>query len=324
MTLRLNVAEKLGMRRFHPWEAIGLRVLFASLLYCSLPIDSPFALGWFETDGRIPFSEQPLPDGIASFIDVTFMSRESVQTPLWILSVLALLSYIAGRGLLVSLPVLLGVFVLGRTLQNSQGFDFHGFKLMGLILLAQTLVIFGYSFRKWQARRGAREPRFGLNDYLIRFTQATIIAAYLIAGVSKIVESDGRWLQNSHYIGLYFAKTYRQNFYNELDQENYGKERVPYANTMLERPNQARLLMAGGLFLELFCFVALWSRWLALAVGASLVLFHRIVDEMMNLQFIENEILCVLFLVNPIYWVGMGLIWVIGKTREPRPRPTAP
>ena len=305
------------MTHFRKWEVFGIRVLFAWLVFQNLPIDvlGPIGddwlgpKGWLAPTGRVAFDSTPIPHGIANWIDVSFMSDPRLQVPLWIISVIALISYIAGRGLIVSLPVLTLMMIFACSLKNSQGFVYHGHALVGLILLTQMVVFFvhtiGARMRKRSSPSGVSGSRFELHDYLIRYAQVAIVAGYIVAGVSKIVISEGEWVQNSHYIGVYIAKTYRQNYHQDLDAERYGQERVPYASTMLNHPNLARLLMTCGLALELFCFVGLWRRsWLAL-VGLAIIIFHRIVEEMMGLRFRYNEIAVWIFFVNPVFWLGV-------------------
>ena len=319
------IGSRFGMRRFRPWEVTGMRILFAWMIYRVLPLAPPGKGPWFGTDdlfgpaGQLAFDTQGSPRGLANFMDVTFMADPNWQIPLWIICVLALISYGIGRGLIVSVPVLCLITAMAGALENSQGYVFHGHKLVSLILLTQTVVLIVHQVDQWIGRRKASktESRYSLSDYLIRFTQAAIIAAYVVAGMSKIIESQGRWVQDSQYSGVYLVKTYRQNYYKRLDAEAFGQERVPYAQEMLENPNLTRLFMAAGLILELLCFVALWNRFAAFVIGLSIVIFHRLVDEIMNLQFPENEVICVIFLANPVFWLGAGILWIWGRARSP-------
>ncbi|MEM7011696.1 MAG: hypothetical protein AAF585_09450 [Verrucomicrobiota bacterium] len=316
-----KLGAKLGMQRFRKWEVIGLRVLFAFLIYQCLPLDGfkPRgdewfgAGGWFAPAGRVEFDTADEPRGLAKFVPVTFMSEERLQLPLWILCGFALISYVWGRGLIFSIPFLTLVMLLSRSLENSQGFVFHGFKIIGLILLTQSVVVIVHAIL---TRFGKRPASYELNDYLVRFAQVAIVAAYVIAGLTKIHESNGRWVENSHYTAVDVVKTYRQNYYKRLDPD-FGEERVPYAAEMLENPTRARLMMTAGLALELFCFIALWNRWLMAAVGVAIIVFHRMVEQLMNLQFIQNERAVFIFLVNPVFWIGVTFLLLL-KLTEPR------
>lgn len=322
-----TAGSRLGMMRFRKWEAFGIRLLFAWVVFQALPIDSfgPRGdswfgpRGWFGTNGRIHYPEQPHPVGIAHKVDVTFMSRDAVQPYLMAVSILALISYVSGRGLIFSLPILTAIMIAGRTLQNSQGFTFHGALLVGFVLTIQTAVVIVCTLVRLLKKRGG-ESRYSLNDYLIRFTQVAIVAAYVVSGVSKLIESEGAWIRDSHYTGVYIIKTYRQNYHDTLDKEKYGAEYAPYAKEMLDNPNRTRLLMALGLGIELFCFIGLWNRWLLALTGIAVVTLHQFIAEMMNLYFPLNEFTVAIYFINPVFWIGALILW-IRSPKSPAPAP---
>ena len=189
---------------------------------------------------------------------------------------------------------------------------FHGYKLVSLILLTQTLVIFVHAFCHF-SKNAKGESKYTLNDYLIRYSQVAIIAAYVVAGVAKIIISDGTWLADSHYSGVYIAKTHAQSYYTNLE----ASEKKNFAISMLENPTPWRIFLSGGFFLELFCFVALWNRWLMAITGIALIGFHQLVAEIMLLYFPQNEWCCFIFMVNPVFWLGALLFGRNRGNHEP-------
>ena len=63
--------------------------------------------------------------------------------------------------------------------------------------------------------------------------------------------------------------------------------------------NLCRLLMSGGLFLELFAILALCGRRFAAAYGALLIVFHILVRSMTGLNFRYHIAALFIFLILP-------------------------
>jgi len=294
------------------WEATGIRVLLAYVIYRNTRVAMPsFLKGlpvWLWPEGELGYLSQPKPNGIAHLFDLTFLANSDLQLAIWLILVICLIGYISGRWLVIFLPIITALFTGGWTLTNSQGFIGHYSHLLGLVLWAQTAVILVRFFQTRKAKPAdGPAVRLQTNRYLYYYALIAIAAAYVVAGASKLIQSDGEWVENSHYSGLYLIKTYRQGYYSDLSEE-YSAARVPYAYEMLEYPNFTRIFMAGGLLLELFCFVALFHRSLALITGVCLMVFHEMVSHIMNLNFLLYQQVLFVLLVNPVFLVGMGII----------------
>ncbi len=306
--------------RMAPWEATGMRLLFALVIFDRLPLrippDSPFRglPAWLPPGGFVPFDTQPVPNGIAQWFDLTALSNPDWQPLLWTVSLLALAAYVAGRGLILALPLLTGLLWASGTLNNSQGYIGHSGQLLVLILLMQTVVVWFHPLARWMNREPVHEGHSRTGDAMFYYSIVALVAVYMTAGISKLAESNGRWVRDSHYVAIYVIKTQRQKFHNELD-EAYAAERVPYATAMLEHPNLTRAAMAGGLFLELFCFVALLGRPWAVVTGLAIIGFHVTCGLVMHLPFVLNQKIAFVLLVNPAFLAGSAWLFVRHRLR---------
>lgn len=356
-----HIAESFGIPHFHRFEVVIMRLLFAYVLYQCMPLGEPFSRAGLalaeaiipgetltelvsdpekndilrpplppltsllpNAESKIPFDSQPKPDGIAQFVDLTFFNNDSfVEILPWIVFP-CLILYIAGVGLPVALPVLAFVLIGSRTLYNSQGYIHHGFQMVSLVLLAQTVVALWALWKKPREAMGFAKAtgvtRRGRTwwDVLGRYSQLMIIASYMIPGVIKQFKSGGEWFLNSHYIGVQVVKTHRQNYYNDLD-ETWAREEVPpMADFMLNRKNLSRILLGAGVGLQLLAFLALYNRLTMTFFGLTFVVFHYLNDVMFGLFFYHVEKMDWIFLVNLPFWIWFA--WT--KTRQ-KERPIA-
>ena len=65
-----------------------------------------------------------------------------------------------------------------------------------------------------------------------------------------------------------------------------------------------RVLMGGGLAIELFAFVALRGRLWALGAGLAIIALHWGIDISMGLFFKYHIALVIIFYLNLPYWIG--------------------
>lgn len=350
------VARAFDGPRHHRFEWGFMRVLFAIVVFQSMPLGQPYS-DWFvrqseniapgqlrailadpaldnalrppllpisqmlpQSEAALTYDKQDKANGIAHFVDLTFFSDPGfIRLLPWIV-IPCLLLYAAGLGLPVVLPLLTLVSIGSRTLYNSQGYIHHGYQMLSLVLLAQSVVVVWYAIRHdWRAAFGLRPAALNggrtVWDWTIRYSQWMIVICYVIAGVIKPIKSDGEWFQNSHYIGIQVVKTHRQNYYSALEERwNVPEPRV--AQFMLkEHPDLIRVFLSCGVLLEIFAFLALYNRFLSLLFGIALVLFHYFNDLMMGLYFYGNEKLDWIFLINLPFW-----IWWLIQRCKPQPQ----
>jgi hypothetical protein len=344
-----HLAERFGIPHFHRFEVVIMRVLFAVVIFQTLPLGAPWS-SWTQTfvedhvapntlaavvadekrdemfrppllpisqmlpnsQAKLNFDKQDKANGVAHLLDLTFFSNEKFIKALPYIVLPCLLLYAAGFGLPVVLPILTVLQICARTLFNSQGSIHHGYQMVSLVMLAQTILILWHCWRNWREAMGLKRPKLvkGRNfwDSFVRYSQYMVIACYVIAGVVKPINSDGEWFKNSHMIGIQLVKTDRQNYYSELDSK-YGNDPVQYAGDMLEHPNWTRVFLAMGVLLEIFAFLALYNRFAGLIFGAMFVTFHWFNEEMMGLVFPNNEKLVWIFIINLPFWVWAALTY---------------
>ena len=284
------------------WELLIMRTLFAGVVYMTLP------------DAGQVYATQKVPNGIANFIDLTFLAKEGVYPALKVALAIALVIYASGLVLPLVLPFILISHVMVRTLFNSQGWVHHGVQMVSLALLAQTIVVL--TFAIYRLRKGRPFPfAHGLStgSYFLFYTQMAIVSIYVVSVVSKVDRSDGQWFSKSHYIGLHVVKAERDRYYGKLEAPEPGD--VPAARLMLAHPNLTRVFLGAGVLLEFFAFIALYGRGAAALIAIALIGFHRSIAALMSIYFHFNEMLLVIFLINVPFW----LVWLAKKISDQKP-----
>jgi len=281
-------------RHYGQQECFLIRLLFALVV-------------WFNLPHQVLELGQPHPNGLAHFIDFSWLGKEGLYPMLRLAAIPALIFYVIGKQpfLTVALTYLTILHVSVYTLYNSQGSVGHSYQIVGLVLLAQLLFSI-YSLCRGKSPYSAAQFR----SRFIYYSQLIIVGTYLVSGLTKLENSKGRWVQKSPYIGIELIKTDRQNYYSNLDSERFGGE-VPLAEAMLESPNLTKMALGSGLLLELIAFLALHSRIASLLLGLALVAMHRGIFLSMGLVFHENEWCLLIFLVNLPYW-----LWLRNKAEE--------
>ncbi len=298
---------------FRP-EAVGrsewffMRLSFACVIGYMLEDARPFAL---ET--------QKHANGLANLVDLTWLSDDLPwESPfnnpgLWdifaAVTVVLLIFYVVGRGLWIVLPLLVLVFTLPHSLQNSQGYILHKFQLITLTILAQAVVV---NYAKW-FRQKRENPLSAdmLRGWVVYYSKGMIAATYVTSVVSKLINSKGLWLWKTGYMAVDQQKSRAQEFYRSLDPAFSGID--PIAAWMVDHTWLTRALFGTGFFLEFAALAALHSRKWALLIGISLIAMHRSIAAVMNLDFLNHELVVLIFFVNIPFW----MMWVGAKIFAP-------
>lgn len=279
-----------------PWEARLMRLLFAiTAVWCLWEV--------------LPFEKMEVPNGLARIVPLEFLGGEDAA--LWfrplivVAAILYVFEWVNPLGLVVLTLAHLGY----NTLQNSQGFTYHGYNIIGLVLLAQCSAELWWRGRAWFAKAGAVVDAVR-HGYQLYFAQCAIAAVYVTSAITKLSKSDGLWLFRSHYLAKSIVKTHRQTFY-----DNPEGLTVPaisaVAQWLAEHHVVTRIAFGAGFMLELFAFLALWNRAWALFIGLNIIAFHFGVELIMQLDFRVNQTMCLIFLVNVPFWA-----WWVTRGRK--------
>lgn len=274
------------------WEWFLMRLAFAVLAFLDFYSPQPFQ-----------YESQPSPLGLARIFDLTWLNEPWAYPSFVTVAAIGLVSYVSGYGLVVSLPVLTLLHTLMRTYENSQGANHHSHHVITLVLLAQTLTLLvGRTRREWTPDRE--------RSWLLYYTQGVVAATYVVAAVSKAINSKLMWVWNSPYVAFDFVKAQRQQYYRMLDPEFAGE--TVAAEWVLAHPMLSRIGFGGAFFLELFALIALKSRGWALWVGLGLIALHHGIYWVMHLRFFNSEWVALIFFVNLPYW-----FWHYSRRRIP-------
>jgi len=265
-------------------ERLVMRLLFAWLVFRATPT-------------ALIVNGIPSPNGITRILDLHFLLDPQTFVLARMVLAAALILYVLRVMVWLALPVALFVQTAANAIMNSQGAIQHAMQIVSLVLLAQTAAHF---YGLWRRRQG--EKRAVLEDRAIWWSQQTIVAVYLVAGITKLIVSKGLWIFQARWIGVSIAKAAWQSFYNTFDQPML-QQQLAVAHFAASHGWIVALIAAGGLLLELGSPLMLINRAWSAVFGCGLVLFHLGLDYAMRLSFIYNQWLLVIFMINIPYWL---------------------
>jgi len=266
------------------YERLVMRALFAWVVFLATP------------KGLI-VNGIPSPNGFARLVDLHFLLAPHVFAFCQKLLVVALILYVLRLVVWLALPVALFIQVATNAITNSQGGIQHAMQIVSLVLLAQTAAHF---YGLWRRRAG--EDRALLENRAIWWAQQTIVAVYLVAGITKLIVTHGKWIYDARWLGVSIAKSAYQSFYDTHRQADL-QQQLSIAHFAATHGWVVVLIAAVGLFLELGSPLMLRSRIWAAVLGCALILFHVGLTYSMGLSFIYNQWLLLIFMVNVPYWI---------------------
>ena len=277
-------------------EALLARAAFAWALWYYFPV-------------FMQHTAQPEPVGLAHWVDLTWLHDAGTFGAYRVVFAIALVAYALGLALPVSVAVVTIMHILPWTLHNSQGFTFHANQIMSLTLLAQTFTVW---YLAASGRVGWVKPGTPVATWSLFNSQFAIATAYFISVCSKMIRSDGEWLQNSYYVALDFVKTMRQNYYSSLDPA-YATD-PPLVAWFMEHPLVAAGLFDFGVLLETVMILTIGHRLWAFVVGVLLIGMHLGIAQLMNLFFPTHLVMLVIFFVNAPFLIAAIVRRCSGKT----------
>ena len=123
-----------------------------------------------------------------------------------------------------------------------------------------------------------------------------------------------KWIIDSPDVAVQIVKSHSQKYYEYL-QPQWSDMGMTYANWITAHPWLTRIMLTGGLVLELFAFLLLINRAWAAAIGISLILMHLAIGELMALHFPQNIQGDFALLVNAPFWIFAATM-LIGKRQK--------
>jgi len=299
-------ARILSWFRFEPvrhafWELLLFRLGFAWIMWRALP-------GGFQQ-----YRDQPEPNGIAQWIDLTWLTDPGRAEQVRWATGIALVFYVFGLLRVPALTVVIACHVAVCTFLNSQGAIGHTAQIVGMAMVAQWLV---FAWAPIARRLGRPLPHgYSPEQLAVDWARQAVMATYVISALTKLVRSDGRWILDAPYFGLQIVKSNGMDYYNRL-QAGADDGMQWLAQILLDHPWSAWFLIGIALPLELFAFAACFNRRTALWFGVLLLAFHSTVSVVMRLGFMYNKLLLLLFFVNLPFWIVWGIRHVAAGRRR--------
>jgi hypothetical protein len=285
---------------FEFYERVVMRVLFAATV-------------WRATPSELRFNAIPSPNGITRVIDLHFLLQPHTFATARIALGVALILYLFR--IWQALPIALFVNLAANGIGNAQGAVQHAFQIVSLVLLAQTVA---YFYGAWADRRD--KSRQLTENRAISWSQQTIAAVYLLAGLAKIIQTGGLWVFQARWIGVSIAKAAYQASYDSLSSADVER-RLSIAQFAAAHGWLVALIVTTGFVLELGSPLLLINRAWAALIGGALLCFHLGLEYAMGLPFIYNQWLLIIFIINPPYWIVLFAQKIFAFRRQ---APTSP
>lgn len=294
------------------WEIIFLRLFLAALFwdvhtawiaYRYEPVQAVMQAVIPSRQVDLKYDSQPHPNGAAMFADLTFLSKDAIEGPLRAATGVSLLLFVCGvpAAFSLAIPVFFG---LGQaTVCNSQGAIGHNSQGLHLVLLVMWLAGL---WSLWCKSRGRTLPHgFSPPQLELDWARQGLMAAYVTSALTKIVNSDGNWLSDARFFPLHMVKNNDMEFYDTLNTAAHKIDWLP--QVLMDHPGLCIFFFGLALPLELFAFLGLYNRRVALLFGIGLIGFHQSVSVLTNLSFIFNKLLLLFLFVSPQWWLGQAI-----------------
>ncbi len=250
---------------------------------------------------------QPTPNGLAHFIDFTFLANPAVQNGVMIVFFITGFFYVIDRLAVPALAVITGILIAKGTLINSQGAINHSLQLLTLVMLSQLIVQIVAAVKKWEPSEKQIQA--------MHWTKVVIAASYVSSAFVKLFASNVFWVARVPYLALQIIKSNLQAYYTDLEPMATGwVAEFPY--WVASHPNLARVFFSSGLLLELFAFLLLINRRWALAMGLIILLFHESISFLMNIDFKNHVWLMLTFLINVPWLINQVWRWGAGRRKS--------
>ncbi len=274
------------------WEMTLMRIAFAVMVWQSVPAF------YYQTTLSHP-------NGLAHFVDLSFLMNPEILGVLRGVLAVALLFYAAGFFAFVSLSVMAFLLAACGSLENSQGAINHSFQPLALIALAQWAVAGVLVIRDRVLRKTAFFPvaTAETQRLLIHAAKVALVSCYVASAFTKWERSGGQWIQRTPNLAVAIAKTNAKSYLNAFEPTSHWAKTAPAL--IIDHPHLTRFFFGFGFALEALSFLALLGRWPAVLIGGSMIAMHHTISEVMGLHFAIFEKLAFIFLINAPWLAGL-------------------
>ncbi len=250
-------------------------------------------------------------NGLPGLVDLSWVGQPVPTFVLAGLMVLLLVTYAAGRWMLVSTFGLCLIHAIVGGIYSSPEGAHHATQVVGLVLLGQFAWFAWERFRP----RSATPADGGLDSAsgAVFWSQQMICAGYVISATSKWINSGGglipgaNWVSQLPNIAVQFEKNRLQAYYDKLQEPVSNEINQAAIHLLSTHPGLVMTLLAFGFYIELLAFLALFNRVAALLIGLGLMALHASIFAIMNLPFYYFEAVDLIFLINLPFWVALLL-----------------
>jgi len=245
-----------------------------------------------------PAGELPYPVGIARVVGLRWAASRSAARWMQSGAYAAALCYAAGLFEPLALLYLTVAVIVEVTFRSSFGSVSHGHHLLAIVLTAQTAAT-----ALWNA---AARWNWDLGALLAESQQATaawwavqtIVAVYFTSGLSKLINTGGRWIGRSPMLLL--SAYERVDTDRMMGETSWGESgnSAALVSWLFERPLITQCVFAAGLFIELAAPIGLLGETVLMLMGLALIALHKGNGVLLGLPFPEFQLLAFVFLVN--------------------------
>lgn len=235
------------------------------------------------------FSSSPLPIGICTWFPCDFLLHFPFNKILLYSSVIIAYLYIFEVKVLWTSFLMFLISLLVFTIEESNGIlERRG--LLTFIFLAQFIAYLLAHIRE----------HFNLKKYRIQFSVQVVAAGYVLAGISKIMQSGWKWVLDGERITLQILKSHYYT-YIDLGNEKWLAKGYELVNFIEAHPYLLIFLLASSLILELGAFLAIFSRRHAIIYGLLLLSMHIGIYWVMEIAIVSILFPMLIFMLNPLY-----------------------
>jgi hypothetical protein len=273
------------------WSTTELDIMRIALGFVA--IKSFSGIQTFRPNGDLPY-----PMGIARVIDLRWAGFRSAARWMQYGAYAAALIYAAGLLVPIALAYLMAAIVIEISFRSSFGSVNHGHHLLAVVLTAQTAATVVWNAADhWSWDLGARLADSQQTTAAWWSVQA-IVAVYFTSGLSKLINTGGRWIARSPMLLLVT--------YERLDTDRMMGDRswgqsggsTTLVSWLFERPAITQCIFAGGLLVELAAPLGLLGETLLLFMGLALIALHKSNRLLLGLPFPEFQLLVLIYLIN--------------------------